>query len=260
MSIEQAIANREKTLIHSLLERQEGVDDRTGKGQASERIIEDQLLRPFLPPGFDCGKGAVVTAESPNHQSGAIDRVIFDKAAAPPLLHDEDHSIFPIEAVAGIVEITMRLDSTKLDDDIERMMPVKAMTTRRYLAPKTGSRTKVVPVEKEELSPRSFVVGLPADKNWAPRTIAQRLRQVQVNLGPPTHVHGLYVIGIGYFFTVAVEGNEAMYRIGGWTGPDRLFRFTDSFRHAFTRWSKPPALWSADLGIYVSGDSGILAE
>ena len=37
--------------------------------------------------------------------------------------------------VAGMVEMTMHLDTTKLRAEIERMHPVKAMRARRYAVP-----------------------------------------------------------------------------------------------------------------------------
>lgn len=261
MSIEDSILRKENALVSKLQEKQTAIDDRTGKGLATEAVIEQELLKPFLPPGFDCGKGAVVTAERPDQQSAAIDRVIFDKAAAPPLVHDESHSIFPIEIVCGLVEITMRLDATKLRTDIERMAPVKAMTTRRYLEPAPNTRTRVLEVERRALSPRSFVIGLPSDPNWDINTIAKNLRQIQIELGPPTHIHGLYVLGVGFFYTVPIENErEPMYRVVGWTGPDRLFRFVDNFRQAFDRWERLAPGCSVNWGSYVSGKPAVLAE
>lgn len=255
MTIKESFIHKEASLISKLLEKKSGIDDRTGKGVATESIIETELLSPFLPLGYECGKGSVVTAERPDHQSPAIDRVIFDRYSSMPLLHDALHSIFPIEAVAGLVEITMRLDTTKLREDIVRMAPVKAMRTRRYLDPLPGSKTKVVPVDKRNfVSPRSFIIGLPADKSWDADTIANSLRQIQIELGAPTLVHGLYVLGVGYFYTKTVENdNEEMYQIGVWAGPDRLFRFAASFRSAFDRWPRLRPGRSVDWGCYVSG-------
>lgn len=262
MSIKGSFLHREASLINKLREIRSGIDDRTGKGAATEAIVEAELLTPFLPLGFECGKGSVVAAEQPDNQSPAIDRVVFDRSSSAPLLHDASHSIFPIEAVAGLVEITMRLNATKLRKDIERMVPVKAMRTRRYLVPSPGSKTKVVPLDQRDgLSPRSFIIGLPADENWDARTIASSLRQIQMELGAPTHVHGLYVLGVGYFYTKAVENDsEARYRVGAWTGPDRLFRFAASFRNAFDRWPRLAPGSSVDWGCYVGGESSLLAE
>lgn len=261
MSLENSIQDTEQAIIKSLHAKGAGIDDRTGKGTAVEVIVERELLLPHLPPGFRCLKGSVVTAAEPNRQSSAIDRIIYDPSSASPLIYEESHSIFPIESVCGLVEITMSLDATKLKEDIERMAPVKAMTTRRYLVPSPNSKTKVQRVEQEALSPRSFVVGLPTDPSWKPKTIAKALRSIQLELGPPTHVHGLYVLGIGSFQTVPIESTaEPMYRVGAWTGPDRLFRFTNSLRQALDRWGRLPPRWSSDLQDYVNGQYEILAE
>lgn len=261
MPLQEAIRLREEALIKSLAAKCAAINDQTGKGIETEQVIERELLIPHLPPEFKCQKGAVVRSADPATQSPPIDRVIYDPGAAPPLLYGEAHSIFPIESVAGLVEITMHLDATKLREDLLRMAPVKAMTKRRYAAPVPNTTTRVVRLEQETLSPRSFVIGLPSDQSWKPETIAHALRRIQQDLGAPTHVHGLYVIGIGYFETVPIESSdEPMYRIKGWVGPDRLFRFTNGLRHAFQRWGRLPPGWSVDLQDYVQGDSRILAE
>ena len=261
--LEESFAHRESSLLYKLKELQVAIDDRTGKGSAAEDIIEELLLRPFLPPGFLCGKGAVICSTKPDLQSSAIDRVIFDTRVSMPLVYDKSHSIFPAEVVAGMVEIAMRLDARKLKIDIERMAPVKRMTGRRYLVPKPGTKTQVITHRTEGgVSPRSFIIGSPADPNWDVVTIAKALREIQMELGSPTHVHGLYVIGIGFFSTIPVEDEKSapMYRISGWTGPERIFRFADEFWRAFDRWNPIFHGCSADLRGYVSGEPKILAE
>src|SRR5215813_10998565 len=113
MSLGEAIKYTEESLINDLNAKRSGIDDRTGKGSATESIVNDRLLVPYLQPGLRSTKGAVVEAAKPNDQSPAIDRVIHDDAAASPLLYDDAHSIFPIECVCGLVEITINLDATK---------------------------------------------------------------------------------------------------------------------------------------------------
>lgn len=261
MTLKDSMEDREKSIISALRSKQSGIDDRTGKGNATERIVQAQLLEPFLPPRFRCIKGAVVTSQKPQEQSKAIDRVIYDLTACSPLVHDEDHSIFPIEAVAGIVEITMRLDKSKLKNDIEHMAAVKAMRKRRYVVPVPATKTKAVLLEFESLSPRSYVIGLPEDPHWGPHTIAKALREIQLELGPPTHVHGLYVLGIGFFETIPVESkNEPMYQIKMWTGVDRLFQFTAGLRRDLDRWPRLQPGWTVDLGAYVEGAPEILED
>jgi hypothetical protein len=259
MSLQAYIKMAEDAVITALAAKREGIDDRTGKGTATERIVERDLLLPYLPDGFSCRKGAVVTTADPDNQSPAIDRIVYTPAAAPPLVAEEAHSIFPIESVAGLVEITMYLDAGKLGEDLRRMAPVKAMRTRRYFVPVPNTKTGMERREVPTISPRSFVIGAPADPGWNPATIANALRQGEVELD--THLHGLYVLGVGYFETIPVEApTDPPYRIKGWTGPDRLFRFANSFRQAFQRWSPLPPNCSADLDGYVRGDSSVLAE
>jgi hypothetical protein len=261
MSLSSFIEKRENTLISSLEEKQTAIDDRTGKGAATENIIEQQLIKPFLPLRFTCMKGAVVTSENPDQQSATIDRVIYDVSASPLLIHDPDHSIFPIESVCGLVEITMSLDACKLKEDIERMATIKAMRTGQFLVPVQGTRTKVVPHKEQRLSPRSFIIGLPSDRNWKVKTIGDALREIQIELGPPTHIHGLYVLGIVYLETIPIEKeSEPMYRIRAWPGPDRLFRFSNSFRQAFDRWLPLLNGWSVNLDKYVQGQSEVVSE
>ena len=134
MSLEEAIDKREKAIILELQGTQTAIDDRTGKGLSTEKVIEKELIRPFLPPKFDCNKGAVITSKIPEQQSAAIDRVIFDKSAAPPLMHDVAHSIFAIESVCGLVEITMNLDSRKLKDDKASLLGSNPRNNHQSLA------------------------------------------------------------------------------------------------------------------------------
>ncbi len=260
MSLEEAIIKREEALKAMLEEKQVSIDDRTGKGMATERIIEDKLIRPSLTPRFDCMKGAVVCSEDPDQQSQAIDRVIYDKSVFP-LSSAQEHSIFPIESVCGLVEITMSLNANKLKTDIERMAMIKAMRVRWYLIPFSDSPIKVYPKKEDNLSPRSYVIGPPTDPNWDPKTIAKSLKDIQCQLGPPTHVHGLYVIGVGFFETIPVENEvEQKYDICYWSGPDRLFRFSNSFRQSLDRWPSYPDDRTVDLGRYIKGEPEILSD
>jgi hypothetical protein len=261
MVFADSVAHRENSLRNSILQRQAGIDDATGKGSGVERLIDEELLRPHLPIRFRCAKGAVVSSSDPTEQSKAIDRVVYDDSASA-LLFDEAHSIFPIETVAGLVEITVKLDADKLRQDIVRMAPIKAMRKRRYLVPLANTRTKVGSLEVDAEDPRSFIVGLPADPGWRPETIAKALRTIQLDLGPPTHVHGLYVIGVGFFETIPIESSlERPFRIRACTDSTRLFRFTTTFRLAFDRWSPPLAnAVTVDLNRYLPGSLQVLAE
>lgn len=150
----------------------------------------------------------------------------------------------------------MHLNRTKLKGDIERMAPIKAMQTGQYMVDTPNSSTKVTFEKMQRLSPRSFVIGLPEDSNWKPKTIAIALKIIQQELGKPTHVHGLYVLGIGFFRTNPIENDsEEPYRIQAFTGSDRLFRFTNELRISFDRWPDLPFGRTADLDKYIGTSS-----
>ena len=247
------LKERESALVSELLANRAGLDDATGKGIATERLVAKQLIEPNLPPNFLCRKGAVVSSGDPGAQSPTIDRIIYDTAAASPLIFTDDHSLFPIEVVAGMVEITMHLDPKKLSQDIERMAPIRAMREGYYVVPVANSQTRVFPAQKiDGVSPRSFVVGLPASPDWTARDIAFTLRKTQQRLGSPTHVHALYVLGIGFFATIAVENDqEEKFRIAVWPGPQGLFRFTVAIRTALDRWPRLPPGSSVHMERYL---------
>lgn len=261
MDLNESIARREESIIHALESKQAAIDNFTGKGSATEAYIERELIRPYLQPGFDCVKGSILDGPPPGTQSAAIDRVIFDRRVAPPLVYDEEHSILPIEVVAGLVEITMHLDRGKLATDIARMHPMRAMRTRRYLTSVPNSQTAMRAVEADAHAPRSFVVGLPADSRWQPQTIGRAFLEIQAELGADAHVHGLYVLGIGFFETVPTtkEGQPAR-KLRAWLGTDRLFRFIDALRTSLDRWPTLPGGASADLRGYLSGEPLIITE
>jgi hypothetical protein len=259
MTFRDSLRRAEAALVNQL-ESMRGIDNTTGKGDAAEALVEKELLLPFLPFGFSCNKGSVVSLDAPDQQSPAIDRVIYDPGAAPPLLFRKEHSIFPIEAVAGVVEITLSLDDGKLREDLAKIAKVRAMRLRRYVVPLGGSIGRVTQVKIEHLAARSFIVGLPSSPAWRPKTIAESLRAAQVELGFPTHLHGLYVPGVGFFETVAVEDGLPEYKIRGWSQDDRLFRFTNAVHIALQRWPRQQELWAPDLDSYMAGDSDVLVE
>ncbi len=89
VSLEQCFSNRESSLMSQLRVKQ-AIHDPTGKGAETENIVQELLLNPFLPPGFTCSKGSIISSTNPDFQSPAIDRVIFDTRATVPLLYGMD--------------------------------------------------------------------------------------------------------------------------------------------------------------------------
>ena len=259
MNLAEAVRLQEGSLQSRLRTMQAGVDDATGKGSAAEDLVEQLLLRPFMPLGFGLGKGAVVCSTNPTEQSGAIDRVI-SCTDSVPLLFAPAHSIYPIEAVAGAVEVTLCLNARKLRTDIERIARVQQMRSRRYMAPVKGSMVRIQAVTVDALSPRGLIIGLPEDPTWKAESIAHALRTIQVELGWPVHIHALYVVGIGCFETLAVdEEAHGRHRIQAICGPQGLHRFTGAVRKSLDRWEPMPSGWTADLSPYLPLEEPVFA-
>jgi hypothetical protein len=147
----------------------------------------------------------------------------------------------------GRGEITMWLDAQKLREDIARTKVVHWWRKRRLLINVSGEGNLVHRVETSTgIGCRCFVIGLPANPNWGPQAIVDTFRDA-VTADDGTHVHALYVLGIGVF-----ENHPTT--IQAWLGHDRLFRFVTAFRNAFDRW--PPLQYGVapDLAKYVTGE------
>ena len=257
MNLAESIEHRENSIISRLRALQAGVDDATGKGSATEDYLEEEILHPYLPAGFKVAKGAVVSTDAPTVQSPAIDRVVYHTGFGAPLVLEPAHSIFPIEVVCGGIEITMRIDAHKLETDVRRLATIRAMRNRMYLDAAPQRVTEVVPVIVRSLGVRCYIIGLPADPTWAPYTIARRFSDLQRSI-PEMLVHGLYLLGIGYFETLTVEPGALMpYDIRAWTGPDRLFRFVNAFQSSLMRWPAPHTKRIPHHDAYLDGIAGV---
>jgi len=234
MDLLTSFLHREEKLLAGLREHKTAFDDPNGKGDSTETIVERALIRPFLRPDFDCGKGTVV--ERPDKQSPAIDRVIWSRRDCPPLVYTSGHSLFPVECVVGGVEVTMALDARKLRTDMQRLAVLRGMRQVGIMTSVKGSATKVKLARgQRKIECRAYIIGYPSDPTWKPQTIADTFFQLQQEL--KVLVHGLYVLGIGYFHTESPErGSKQPVRIIAYQGYDRLFRFTTTFRTAMDRW------------------------
>jgi hypothetical protein len=73
MDLLEHMTRREESIIHELLSVQAGIDNRTGKGTTTERIVEKNLILPNLPPRFRATKGTVISRDSDLAEAKAID-------------------------------------------------------------------------------------------------------------------------------------------------------------------------------------------
>jgi hypothetical protein len=254
MDLLSSFGHREEKLLAGLREHQSAFDDPNGKGESTESLVEEALIRPYLPPEFECGKGTVV--QRLDRQSPAIDRVIWTRAYCPPLVHAKGHSIFPVECVAGGVEITMSLNATKLRTDMERLAAMRAMRRIRLWESIPESRTAVRFLDGErDIGCRAFIIGYPSDPTWRPLTIAETFLRLQQEF--KTLIMGLYVLGIGYFETTPpAPEDKRRIRIKAYEGDDRLFRFGSSLRWSMEGWVRRRE--QVYVGDYVADSGGII--
>jgi hypothetical protein len=221
MNLIAAMEAKEVSIIKRLSVAQLGIHDRTGKGTGAEWIIEEELLRPRLPRNFDICKDAVISSDK-LEQSPAIDRIIYDTSISGPLAYHPDHSIFPLETVCCLVEITLRMNKRKLESDIDHIGKVtNQYVTKNFLIPESHATTRVKSFKSAEMTPRAFIIGLPESKKWGIKTIGEILHDSQKRIGERIHIHGLYVLGIGFFETTPRENeSDLKYEIRVFTGKD----------------------------------------
>ncbi|MEZ4297633.1 MAG: DUF6602 domain-containing protein [Polyangiaceae bacterium] len=86
--------------------------DSRGKGTQRERVVVQELEK-ILPDRYSCGSGEIVTFE--NRASQECDVIIYDSSKLPTILREEGHTVFPFEAVYGLVQVKSTLTSTELE-------------------------------------------------------------------------------------------------------------------------------------------------
>lgn len=92
------------------------------------RRREDDLrefLRAFLPHRLGIGSGEI--AASDGSVSPQIDLIVYDTLETPLLDQSESSIVVPVEGVYGVVEVSSRLDITKLREDVAKIREVKAL-------------------------------------------------------------------------------------------------------------------------------------
>lgn len=82
------------------------------KGSVRETLIRE-LFRPLLPADIGIGTGQIVSVGG--QCSSQMDVVLFDRSLLPPLLHDYQIGVFPIESVLYTVEIKSTLTKGDLE-------------------------------------------------------------------------------------------------------------------------------------------------
>ena len=81
------------------------------KGMLREMFLK-RVLESILPPHFGVGTGIIV--DKWRRQSPQVDLIIFDKRRLPPILEENGHGIYPMDAVLRVIEVKSILDKEGL--------------------------------------------------------------------------------------------------------------------------------------------------
>lgn len=82
------------------------------------------LIEPFLPTRLTVGSGFIITDK--NHTSTQCDLIIYDKENTP-VIENDGQRFFPIECVAGVIEVKSKLTKTELKNALIKLSNVKKL-------------------------------------------------------------------------------------------------------------------------------------
>lgn len=98
------------------------------KGQARERAVIREFLRPYLPKRFSIGTGLIV--DSVGHVSKQQDVVVFDELNFPVLQDHDETKLFFSEQVLVSIEVKSTLDHNAIQDMVEKSMSLASLQRR----------------------------------------------------------------------------------------------------------------------------------
>lgn len=105
---------------------------RKHRGETGRRREDDvrEFLRSFLPQRLGIGTGEI--AASDGSVSPQVDLIVYDALETPLLDQSESSIVVPVEGVFGVIEVSSRLDITKLREDVRKIQEIKALEKRAY--------------------------------------------------------------------------------------------------------------------------------
>lgn len=92
-------------------------------GVYREGIIKD-FLCPFLPTRLTIGSGFIITSK--NRISTQCDIIIYDKENTP-LIENSGQRFFPVECVAGVIEVKSKLTKSTLKEALVKLAAIKEL-------------------------------------------------------------------------------------------------------------------------------------
>ena len=118
------------------------------KGAYREHALKDFLTDRRLPSRYGIGSGEIVgPARNVSRQS---DLIIYDHLNGIALIYDDDTQVYPIECIAGTIEVKSTLNKTEFITALENIRSVKKLapresTTRKSLGLMSVSYPRPLP-------------------------------------------------------------------------------------------------------------------
>ena len=104
------------------------INHQGSKGTYRENTLKRFLSEGRLPSRYGIGAGEIVgPAHNVSHQS---DLIIYDRLNGISLIYDEHTQVYPIECVAGTIEVKSTLNKAELLRSLENVKSVKKLSPR----------------------------------------------------------------------------------------------------------------------------------
>jgi hypothetical protein len=235
------------------------------KGRSLESEVAS-FLRSFLPAEYGISTGFVVYhTEDGTKLSPQLDIIIYDAIRTGPITKLSTCDVFPLEAVYGYIEVKASIQSSSdtaekpAENSIEKCLSqnklIRGMSERKYWVWGGGSPIGINLVPEKWLSLRSYVFAFEAQGRVARNadSFAKRMASVSKQLGPPTHIHGVFVANHGYFSTQAIDPRTAKdedYYHVKYTQQHALTVFKMSLLSALASFRRFPDNWAPAIDQY----------
>ena len=167
------------------------IDHRGLEGRLREIIVE-QLLKPFLPGGFEIGTGKIV--DSHNNLSPETDIIIYNRRILPPILYSERDGVFPIEACFYAIEVKSTITSKEIDDAINKAQRISRL---KYIYGKYDASNDPIPHDIIPVIPCLFAFN--TDLSPDGKSEFQRLSERIPSFSTNPLLRGVCVVNQGYY-------------------------------------------------------------
>ena len=263
--LDELLEQEEEDLLGKLRRVRSAINHPGEKGTSLESEVCD-FVRSFLPGEYGVSNGFILYhGENGIELSPQLDVIIYDAIRSGPIVRLGSCDVFPLEAAYAYIEVKAQLASTSdaaknyADNSIERCLQnnrnLRKMCERRYWSSAQGSPIQLQLKKVHGLGLRSFVFAFEGSGKItsAADRFAKRMADFSSLLAGETHLHGVYVGGLGYFGTRPVDLQHAQqqdyYHVSYTTAhPLRVFKLT--LLNALATFDRYPLDWTPAIGQY----------